>query len=98
MSDSESLLSNNCKLDSRPDSLGDMFSGLFGIAKMKMGFLIFFIFMLFNTTLFIEYILVKFPNAVDDVSQPTDRGICIVGMLLTMCYIILDILVQHQII
>lgn len=99
MNDSESLTNNdNLKFDSRPDSLGDMFAGLFKASKIKMGAFIFLIFILLNSTIYFESILSKFPNAVDSIGQPTDKGIGISAMIIALACILLDILVQYGVI
>lgn len=92
--DGESLI----KDDTRPDSLSEMFIDLFKSMNKKMGIMILIIFIILNTTVFIDSCLSYFTDAVESTGQPTDRGILIQGMLLATLYIIFDVMNQYHVI
>ena len=73
----------------------DIFGSIFGRVHIWMSILLFILFILINTTFFVDDILKKInSNFVSADGNPTTNGIIMQGVFLSVGYIILDLLVS----
>jgi hypothetical protein len=101
---SESLYKNKDVEDDEEESSGkhdafDIFGGLFGKVHIWIAILLFVLFVIINTSFFIEDVIKKINS--DFVSMDgnlTSSGILIQGVFLSLGYIIIDLLVSGDII
>lgn len=82
---------------------GDLFHSVAAIydnANIKIAFIIFVTYIILNTDIFAERALTKFKsNAYDAVNDKiTSSGICIAAMIMSMTYLIIDLLVSGNVI
>lgn len=95
---SESLYKNGEQSDDSDETKHDgfdIFGSFFGRVNIWLGILIFILFILVNTTFFIEDILKKISdNFVSNDGNPTSNGIIVQGIFLSVGYIVLDLLVS----
>ena len=77
----------------KPDSLGDMATAGVKNINIKTSIFVFLLFLLLNTTLYVDNLLSKVPDAVTG-RDPTGKGLLITGMVLTLGYILFDMLNQ----
>lgn len=104
MADSENLMDTKTEkykprkeYDAPPDDLASLFMAIFRMINFKIAIFIFMIFIFLNTSSFIDSVLIAFDDAVDG-RQPTERGIVIQGLILTVSYITLSLLVDAELI
>jgi hypothetical protein len=91
----------NTILEEQPEKKGDlgsMFSSLFSKIPIKMAFLLFIIFVLINSTVFIEYCVEPFGKNYFDGINVTSTGTYLQGLFLSVAYIILATLDNYNII
>lgn len=107
--DSEKLNINELKkekdneLKEKKEKTGDLFqisSKIYDIMNIKLAFLIFLFYIILNTDTFIENVLSKIFNNIYDSKNDTVtcKGIIISGILLSLIYILLDMLDKKEII
>lgn len=83
--------------DDRPDDLGSLFLHIFNIVPKKLILFTFVIFMLLNTTVFIDKILSTWQGTVDGMNI-TEKGIMVQGLLLVLAMIIFSIMVEGEVV
>jgi len=63
-------------------------------SEIKRCIFIFILFLLINSEVFITQILSKFPESTNNII-PNNKGVVIQGLILTMCYLCISILVDQ---
>ncbi len=76
--------------DDRPDDLGGMCWHIASLVPIKQVVFVFITFLIINTSTFVERILSYWTDAIDGRS-PTDRGIVIQGLILSMALILFSV-------
>lgn len=83
-------------MDSEPLTKKDDFSDMFVNAtkqfSWKIAGLLFIVYLLLNSDIFIENVLGSISSTLHDKNDPTDIGIIVSGILMTFAYIILSII------
>jgi hypothetical protein len=64
--------------------------------EMKRCLFIFILFLLINSQVFISQILSKFPDATDSGYNTNNKGVIIQGIILTLVYLCISILVDQE--
>lgn len=87
----------------KKEEIGDLYQvsdRLYNIMNIKIAFLLFCIYIILNSDIFIEFSLSKmFSNIYDPINDKiTNKAIIISGLCLSLSYIILDILDKKEII
>lgn len=100
--DSETLNISEFKKDALNGKNGDLFyigSKIYDDLKLKIASLLFIIFIILNSDIFVEGVLSKFISGTYDASgdKITEKGIVISGMLLAFAYIFIDFLFEKKI-
>lgn len=93
MSDSDDILTKS----DGPDDLGSMVVHLFGLVPWKLTIFIFICFIVLNTSVFIDHVLTSWPGAVDG-RHPSERGLLIQGLILTIGVVLMSICVNGELI
>lgn len=93
----------NKDINEKKEKIGDLFqisNKIYDIMNIKIAFLIFLFYIILNTDTFIENVLSKIFNNIYDSKNDavTCKGIIISGILLSLIYIILDMLDKKDII
>lgn len=96
---------NDCELLSfdeyeQKNDLFTLISNIYDSSKIKTTFLIFLFYMCLNFDFFIENVLMKISKNSFDIQKDklTTKGIIISGMILSLFYIIIDLLTNNSII
>lgn len=63
--------------------------------NVKVAILIFIFYILLNTDIFNKYALIYFGNNIYENNQITEKGLLVIGILLSLFYIIIDVLNQN---
>ena len=86
------------KKDDSPDDMLTIICSMVSVFNYKIGFLIFIIFILLNTTVFYFQVLNKISCNTYDAKQDkiTEKGIVIIGGILVASYLMLDALSSHD--
>lgn len=87
------LIKNSDK--SSPDDLNEFLIDCSKSINYKIAFLIFLAYIILNTDVFIENILSKFNNTSIN-NEITNKGIVISGLILSLTYILLDVLDKNS--
>jgi hypothetical protein len=74
------------------DDLSSMFYKLIVQFNFKIAFLIFVFYIIFNTDIFNKFVISKFEKNIYVNDSITEKGLIIIGVLLSISYIILDVL------
>jgi hypothetical protein len=96
-SDTQSIVANidmyeqNTKY-SNDDDLSSMFYKLLIQFNFKIAILLFIFYIIFNTDIFLKYVLSKFGKNIYNNDKLSEKGLIIVGILLSLTYIILNVL------
>lgn len=83
--------------DTRPDELGSLFLHIFNIIPKKLVIFTFVLFMLLNTTVFVDKILSTWTGAVDGL-YVTEKGIMIQGILLSIGMIVFSVMLEGDVV
>ena len=86
------------KVDDSPDDILTIICNTVSIFNYKIGFFIFVIFIILNSTVFYFQVLNKISNDAYDVKYDkiTEKGIMIIGVILVTAYLILDALARSE--
>jgi hypothetical protein len=82
----------------KPDDLAGVMVGVFGLANLKLLFILFLLYIFVNCDMFIDKILGKVDGAVADGRMPTTKGTVIAGLILVLLFVIADVLVRYGLI
>lgn len=85
---------DDCNMDDSDKKKGDLnqfIIGAFGKMNIKIAILLFFIYVIINSEIFIDNVLSKFSNTVDN-GKTTNKGVMISALFVTLSYIIVDML------
>jgi hypothetical protein len=82
----------------RPDDMTSMLGGLVANVNWKLIFLLYMIFLLLSSDVFINRVLAKSPDCVGYTNTPTPWGTMVQGILLILGYMIADVLIKKEII
>ena len=101
--DSETLNISDFKKDTLCGKNGDLFhisTKVYDDLKIKIASLLFIIFLILNSDIFVEGVLSKFIYGTYDASRDkiTEKGIVISAMILSFSYIFIDFLFEKKII
>jgi hypothetical protein len=82
---------------------GDLYqlgNKLYELLNIKLAVIIFFIYVILNSDIFIENTISKYFNNIYDITNDklTEKGIILSGILLSLCYLIIDLLDKKKII
>lgn len=77
--------------DEKKGDLNQLFLKGMGNMNFKIAFLLFFVYIILNSEIFIDNILSKINCAVQD-NQTTNRGVLVSAMFLSLAYIVLDMI------
>ena len=80
------------------DNLSQMFGNMVCECNFKISFLLFIFYVIFNTDIFNKYVLSLLGGNIYNGGELSERGILIIGILLSISYIILDMLNNKNII
>lgn len=80
-----------------PDALTSMFGDMIGSIQYKLFGLMFIVFLILSSDMFINRVLSKIDGAVD-MKYPTNYGTMLQGMFLAIIMIIIDALIKQKII
>lgn len=96
--DDDSELLNMSDFDKPKGDLFHVCSRIYDNSKIKLASILFFIFIILNTDIFAENILCKFfKNSYDkEYDTITEKGIVISALIMSVLYIILDILYEKK--
>jgi hypothetical protein len=77
-----------------PDDMLTMLCDFIGLFNYKVGFFLFIIYILLNSTVFYIQLINKIsPNSYNTIDDKlTEKGLIVIGMLLVSSYLILDVL------
>lgn len=94
---------NNKKNEIKENEVGDLYqlsTNLYDLLNLKIGFILFLLYYILNSDIFIDLALNKlFLNSYDRVNDKiTEKGIIISGVILTLLYLIIDLLDKKKII
>ena len=91
-------MKNTTKYHNKKHDGFDMFGSLFSKLNIWIAILMFVIYILLNSSFFIDDVLKKINNEfVTNDSNPTSNGIVVQGIFLSIGYIIVDLLVSNEI-
>jgi len=76
----------------KDDDLSSMFYKLIVQFNFKIAFLIFVFYIIFNTDIFNKFVISNFEKNIYVNDSITEKGLIIIGVLLSISYIILDVL------
>lgn len=98
--DSEILNFSEFKNDSKNGDLFHVGSKIYDNLKLKLAGLLFLVFLILNSDIFIEGVLSKFISGTyDSISdKTTEKGIVLSAMILSLSYLFLDFLFEKKII
>jgi len=81
----------------RPDDFSGMIKDMACSFNYKLIFILFFIFLLVNSDVFMARVLEKVDNAYD-YKSPTNKGIMIQGLVVVLLYMVADVLIKQDVI
>ncbi len=95
LEDSEELIFVDC--NNRNNDLFGVTGKLYDNIKWKISFFIFILYIILNSDIFVENILSKFIKGTYDQSsdKPTERGILVSGVVLSILYITIDLIYEN---
>ena len=88
------------KKKKQPNDFSGLIGGLANSINYKMVILIFLVYILLNSDVFINRILSKIDGTTtyNPLNSPNTKGHVILGLLLSMCYILIDSLIKSDLI
>lgn len=94
--DAEELLITECKI--KDNDLFGVSTNLYDEIKFKIAFLIFIIYLIINSDIFVEGILSKFISGTYNPAEDkvTEKGIITSGVVLSLLYILIDIVYEKN--
>lgn len=81
-----------------PSDLGELTRHMVGELPLKMAGILYILYVLLNSDVFIHRVLERVPGAVRDVDVPTTKGTLLTGMVLCIFFIIFQLLVTKQVV
>lgn len=78
-----------------PDDITSLITGL-GIQKLKLSFFIFILFIFISSDVFVDRILSNKKNTYVEGRVLTSKGVMVQGLILSVCYIIITLLVEND--
>ena len=94
MSDAEDI---TIKSSDAPDDLGGMAAHIFGLVPWKVTGFVFVFFIILNTSVFIDKVLINWSGTVEG-RCPTEKGLLIQGLLLTFGVMVMSVCVGGDLI
>jgi len=80
----------------KDDDLSSLFYKLVIQFNFKIAFLLFIFYILFNTDIFNKFVISKFEKDIYVNDKITEKGLLIIGTLLSLTYIMLDVLNNNE--
>ncbi len=96
LEDSEELIFAEC--NTKNNDLFGVTGNLYDAMKIKVAFLIFILYIIINSDIFVENILSKFIKGTYDQSTDkcTEKGILVSGIVLSLLYIVIDLIYEND--
>jgi len=95
LEDSEELIFTECS--TKNNDLFGVTGNLYDVMKIKVSFFIFILYIIINSDIFVENILSKFIKGTYDQGSDkmTEKGILVSGVVLSLLYIIIDLIYEN---
>lgn len=81
-----------------PSDFGEILKHLICDLPVKMAFILFALYLILSSDVFINRVLGRMQGAISGIDTPSTYGTVMTGLLLTLFYMIFDVLVRKQVI
>jgi hypothetical protein len=81
-----------------PSDFGEILKHLIHELPVKMAFIVFMLYIILSSDVFINRVLGRIHGAISGIDTPSTYGTVVTGLLLTLFYIIFDVLVRKEVV